>query len=544
MKTRRLFTALICFFIFSGCASLQQNRQAWLRDTISPERAWWDLLHYRLAIAFDPKAKTIKGSNEIQFKTISAGKRMQIDLQQPLAITKVEYAGTELGFEREGDVYWVEFEQTLELGSEDKITIYYEGKPKESVNPPWVGGVTWGHDDLGQDFIVTTSQGVGASIFWPNKDHMYDEPDQGMDILVTVPEKLVAVANGRLLNAEYDTEAHTCTYHWQVRSPINNYGVNINIGNYVSFSETYAGRGGDLTVEYWVLAHQKAVAKQQFKEVPRMLEAFEYWFGPYPFYEDGYKLVAVSYAGMEHQSSVTYGNWFQNGYRGRDVSDTGVGYKFDFIIVHESGHEWFGNNITMSNPSDMWIHEGFTNYSENLFVEYWFGKEAAQDYVIGSRHNIVNDQPIIGKFSSAGSSRDIYYKTGNVLHTIRQVVNDDELWRKVLNGLNREFYHQTVSTKQIEDYMIEKTGMILAPIFDQYLRTVKVPIIKFRKDGAKLQYQYDHVIADFAMPLKVIVNGTPQWLTPTAKRQTITFDKPIMDFEIDRNFYVIAKQIN
>jgi aminopeptidase N len=289
------------------------------------------------------------------------------------------------------------------------------------------------------------------------------------------------------------------------------------------------------------LAHQLEVAKKQFKEVPRMLEAFESWFGKYPFYEDGYKLVSVSYAGMEHQSSVTYGNWFRNGYRGRDVSFTGIGYKFDFIIVHESGHEWFGNNISMKDAADMWIHEGFTNYSENLFVEYWFGKKEAEDYVIGSRKNIRNDSTIIGTYgTNREGSGDMYYKAGNMLHTIRNVINDDAKWRSILQGLNKDFWHQTVTTQQIENYISTKSGIDLSKVFDQYLRTVKIPVLQYKTDGKTLTYNYDNVVNGFNMPIRVNINGKEVLLKPTEEQQKFTFDEEIKTVEVNRNFYVAS----
>ncbi len=518
------------------------TRQETLRGSITPERDWWDLLHYDLAVEFFPKTKMMKGSNVITFKTLKADKKMQIDLQMPLAITKITHGSKELKFEREGNVYWIYFANDLPVGKEDKITVFYEGRPTESRNPPWEGGVTWGHDDLGNDYIVTTAQGIGASIWWANKDIGYDEPDRGMTTSVTVPENLVAVSNGRLKKVDENKAEKTKTYHWEVKNPINNYGVNVNIGNYVHWEETYKGLGGNLDIQYWVLAHQLEVAKKQFKEVPRMLEAFEHWFGKYPFYEDGYKLVAVSYAGMEHQSSVTYGNWFQNGYRARDYSGTGIGFKFDFIIVHESGHEWFGNNISMKDAADMWIHEGFTNYSENLFVEYWFGKKDAQEYVIGSRKNIQNDKPIIGTYgTNREGSGDMYSKGGNMLHTIRQIINDDEKWRGILQGLNKDFYHQTVTTAQVENYISEKSGIDLSKVFDQYLRTTMIPALQYKTDGKTVTYKYDKVVKDFAMPLRVEINGKEILLKPTEEMQTFTADGDIKTFEVDRNFYVNAE---
>jgi aminopeptidase N len=307
----------------------------------------------------------------------------------------------------------------------------------------------------------------------------------------------------------------------------------------VTWSDKYQGEGGTLDLSYWVLAHQKEAAMEQFREVPRMLKAFEHWFGKYPFYEDGYKLVAVSYPGMEHQSSVTYGNWYQNGYRARDVSGTGIGFKFDFIIVHESGHEWFGNNISMKDAADMWIHEGFTNYSENLFVEYYFGKQQAQDYVIGSRRNIANDRPIIGTYgANREGSGDMYYKAGNMLHTIRQVIGDDEKWRSILRGLNKDFWHQTVTTQQIESYISEHSGIDLSKVFDQYLRSTKVPLLRYTIKGNDVTFWYEDVVPGFDMPLEVAVNGKNSTIRPKATPSTITFNDPVKTFVVDRNFYV------
>ncbi len=519
------------------------SRQDKLRGSITPEREWWDVQHYHLAVEFFPETKKIKGTNTITFKTLKTGSKMQIDLQPPLAITKIIHGGSELKFEREGNVYWVSFAKPLAKGVEDKITVFYEGTPVESKNPPWVGGITWGRDDLGEHFITTTCQGIGASIWWPNKDHGSDEPDRGMRVSVTVPENLAAVSNGRLKKTDHDTEGETKTFHWEVVNPINNYAVNVNIGNYVNFSEKYKGKGGELDMDYWVLAHQEAVARKQFKEAPRTIEAFEHWFGKYPFYEDSYKLVSVSYAGMEHQSSVTYGNWFRNGYRGRDVSNTGIGYKFDFIIVHETGHEWFGNNISMKDAADMWIHEGFTNYSENLFVEYHFSKKEAEDYVIGSRKNIQNDQPIIGTYGvNKSGSGDMYSKGGNLLHTIRHIINDDEKWLGILRGLNKDFWHQTITTQEIENYISKNAEIDLGKVFDQYLRTTNIPLLRYKIDGKTLSFKYEKAVKGFAMPLRVNINGKEFSIVPRDKMETLEIDDEIKTFEVNRNFYIDAEK--
>ena len=515
------------------------TRQETLRGSVTPEREWWDLLHYHLKVEFLPNSRRLQGSNTITFKTLKPGNKMQIDLQPPLAVTKIVHGGAELKFEREGNVYWVMFGKDLAKGAEDKIEVFYEGIPVVSKNPPWVGGITWGRDDLGEHFIVTTCQGIGASIWWPNKDHGADEPDRGMQTSVTVPEQLVAVSNGRLKKTDHDAAGKKKTYHWEVVNPINNYGVNVNIGNYVNVSEKYKGQTGTLDVEYWVLAHQKDIAVKWFKEVSRTLEAFEYWFGKYPFYEDSYKLVSVSYPGMEHQSSVTYGNWFRNGYLQRDPCGCGVGFKFDFIIVHESAHEWFGNNISMKDAADTWIHEGFANYSENLFVEYHFGKKDAEDYVVGTRRGIRNDRPIIGVYgSNRQGSGDMYPKGGNMLHTIRHIINDDTKWRSILHGLNADFRHQTVTTEQVESYITKRAGVDLSKVFDQYLRSTQIPLLRHQVNGKTVTFNYERVVKGFAMPIRVSVDGKEIVITPNETKQTLDFPDEVKTFEVNRNFYV------
>lgn len=551
MKIIRVTFSILITIAISACSIIEDKalrtasekedkRKSYLRGAITPEREWWDLKHYNLSIEFFPETRKLKGSNVITYEVLKNGTRMQIDLQPPLTISKVIHNEKELAFDTEGNVNWITFAEAPIPGTEGSIEVFYEGRPKASKNPPWSGGISWDRDDLGEHYIVTTSQGIGASIFWPNKDHGYDEPDRGINLNVTVPDNLVAVSNGRLKNKTDNKISKTSTYNWQVTNPINNYAVNINIGNYVHFTDEYEGESGPLSLDYWVLEHQLDVAKEQFKEVPRMLQAFEYWFGPYPFYDDGYKLVSVPYPGMEHQSSVTYGNWFRNGYRGRDTSNTGVGFKFDFIIIHESGHEWFGNNITSKDIADLWIHESFTNYSENLFVEYHFSEKEAQDYVVGCRNRIENKLPIIGTYNEhkAGSYVDVYDKGGNMLHTIRHVIKNDQKWRSILRGLNEYFRHQTVDSKQVENYIIESSGVDLAKVFDQYLRTTDVPNFNYHIDGSQLIYNYQNVVDGFNMPLTVSINHKKVTLSPTEATQKLILDEVITDVSVDRNFYV------
>lgn len=515
------------------------TRQDQLRGSITPERAWWDVQHYALSVAVFPETKSLRGSNTITFQTVANGRRMQIDLQPPLAITKVLHEQKELEFEREGKVYWVTFPNELDAGSEHAVEVHYEGVPRVSTRPPWSGGLSWQKDEQGFDFIATTCQGIGASIWWPNKDHGADEPDRGMDMRFTVPKALTAVSNGRLVATTEDAEQATRTFHWRVVNPINNYGVNVNIGNYVSIDGTYDGEGGKLDLQYWVLAHQVEQAKKQFVEVPRTLVAFEHWFGKYPFYEDSYKLVVVPYLGMEHQSSVTYGNGFKNGYRGLDLSSTGVGLKFDFIIVHESAHEWWGNNVSMRDAADMWIHESFANYAENLFVEYHFTEDEAQKYVIGCRKLIRNDQPIVGTYGvNKSGSGDMYYKGGNMLHTMRHVLADDAKWLQMLRGLNREFWHKTVGTAEVEAYISRACGFEFGKVFDQYLRTTKLPVVCWRSVDGYTEAWFEEVVAGFRVPVVLQVDGKPMRVELHEQPTRLEGVGAAEKVELDRNFYM------
>ncbi|RTY69573.1 MULTISPECIES: M1 family metallopeptidase [unclassified Flavobacterium] len=541
---------LISFLIFNGVNAqglLEKKeeiftRQDTLRGSITKERAWWDVKQYHLDIKVNPADSTISGSNTIKYQVVQEYNSMQIDLQNPMEIYKVIQDGVALKYRREGNAFFIELIASQTKGAIKKLTVFYGGKPKVAVNPPWDGGITWKKDANGNSFIASSCQGLGASVWWPNKDHMYDEVEN-MLISVNVPENLTNVSNGRLISVKQLKDG-TKTYNWYVSNPINNYGVNINIGDYVSFSEKYKGEKGDLDCTYYVLRDNLAKAKKQFQDVPKMLKAFEHWFGPYPFYEDSYKLVEAPYLGMEHQSSVTYGNKFQNGYLGRDLSGTGWGLKFDFIIIHESGHEWFANNITYKDIADMWIHESFTNYSESLFVEYYYGKEAGFEYIRGTRKGINNDKPIIGNYGvNKEGSGDMYPKGGNMLHTLRQIVNDDEKWRKILRGLNSTFYHQTVSTKQIEDYLSQQVGIDLATFFNQYLRDTRIPTVEYFFKDNQLGYRWTNCVSGFNMPVKVTLNGNEELLQPETEWQRVSVNTENSKLEIDKNFYVASFNI-
>ncbi|TRX42892.1 M1 family metallopeptidase [Flavobacterium restrictum] len=546
------YTPFICFLlVISNFATAQGllekkeaafTRQDTLRGSITKERAWWGVKYYHLDVKVNPLDSTITGSNTIKYQVLQEYNSMQIDLQNPMEIYKVLQDGVPLKYKREGNAFFIELVAPQKVGAVKELTVFYGGKPKIAVNPPWDGGITWKKDTNGKPFIASSCQGLGASVWWPNKDHMYDEVE-GMLISVNVPGNLTDVSNGRLQSVQQLKDG-TKTYNWVVTNPINNYGVNINIGDYATFSEKYKGEKGDLDCTYYVLKDNLAKAKKQFQDVPRMLKAFENWFGPYPFYEDSYKLVEAPYLGMEHQSCVTYGNGFGNGYLGRDLSGTGWGLKFDYIIIHESGHEWFANNITYKDIADMWIHESFTDYSESLFLEYYYGKDAASTYIKGLRKNIENTNTIIGTYNvNKEGSGDMYYKGANMLHTLRQIVNDDQKWRLILRGLNSTFYHQTVTTKQIEDYLSDKIDLNLNPFFNQYLRDIRVPVLEYFFKEKQLYYHWTNCVSGFTMPVKVTLNGKEEWLNPTTEWSPMGSNTEKGKLEINSNFYVIGYDI-
>jgi aminopeptidase N len=563
-------TWLLLTIAFTGYSSLQAqplhgpktfNRQDTLRGTLNPQRTWWDVLRYDITVKPDYNNKTIEGRDTITFKAVKAGKLMQIDLQEPMQLDSIEVLSNKYlskfpvsdprvnaprplkKYTRNGNAYTVDIENSLPAGTEAKLILYFHGKPREAVRPPWDGGWIWKKDAQGRPWMSVACQGLGASVWFPCKDHQSDEPDNGASLGMTVSDTLTAVGNGRLKEKKANNDG-TTTWTWEVKNPINNYTIIPYIGKYVNFTETFDGEKGKLDCSYWVLDYNLEKAKEQFKQAQLMLKCFEHWFGPYPFYEDGYKLVEAPHLGMEHQSAVAYGNKFANGYLGRDLSGSGWGMKWDFIIVHESGHEWFANNITSKDIADMWIHESFTNYSETLFTDCQYGKEAGNDYVIGTRKSIANDIPIIGIYGvNQEGSGDMYYKGGNMLHMIRQVINDDEKFRQILRGLNKTFYHQTVTTQQVENYISKQSGINFSKLFDQYLRTIQIPTFEYKLDNGKFSYRWANCIKGFNLPLKISLKGE-RWIKPTENWQSLNLYPEGADtLKVDRNFYVNVKNL-
>lgn len=515
-----------------------------LRGTITAERAWWNVTKYDLTCSFDFNKRSIAGSNIISYQVVSAPTpEMQIDLQVGLDIDSVLLEGKSLSFRRDGNAYFVSVPQNQAMNSIKSISVFYHGIPRPAIRPPWDGGVIWSKDQNGNPWISVACQGLGASVWYPCKDHQSDEPDSA-SLTMIVPDSLVAVSNGRLRNTTNKGDG-TTAYTWAVTNPINNYNIIPYIGKYAHWHEDFNGEKGRLDCDYWVLDYNLDKAKEQFKQADKMLKCFEHWFGPYPFYEDGYKLVEAPHLGMEHQSAVAYGNGFGNGYKGNDLSGTGWGLKWDFIIVHESGHEWFGNNITSNDVADMWVHESFTNYSETLFTTCEYGKEAGNDYVIGTRDNIQNKAPIQGPYGvNQEGSGDMYYKGGNMIHTIRQVINDDEKFRRILRGMNEKFYHKTVDGADIKNYINKESGIDFSKVFDQYLNTIQIPVLEYKVEGKKISFRWTNCINGFNLPVKIKVGTTEYWIKPTQKWRSLKLKQSAGEFSIDRNFYIDTKKVD
>jgi aminopeptidase N len=521
-----------------------------LRGSNGPGRAWWDAAFYDLHVMVNPADSSIRGWNRITYRVLRPGREMQIDLQVPMLIDSIKQDRRSLGFRRDSNAFFVRLPSPQRTGSTRTLTVYYHGKPRAARRPPWDGGFIWQRDSVGNPFIATANEGLGASVWWPNKDLGADEPDS-QRVAITVPDSMTNVSNGRLRSVTRGGNG-TTTWEYFVSNPINNYNVAVNAARYAHFSDFYDGERGVLTLDFYPLAIHEDTARVQFRQAIPMMRCFEHWFGPYPWYEDGYKLVEAPHLGMEHQSAVAYGNEYKNGYRGRDLSRTGRGLKWDFIIVHESAHEWWGNNISAQDHADMWIHESFANYAEGIYTECLEGKAAGAEYVIGSRVGIRNDKPVVGVFGvNEPGSGDMYPKGGNMLHTIRQIIGDDEKWRGILRGANATFWHKTISGAELRQYISRQAGIDLSKVFEQYLMTTKIPLLEYAVGDGQLRYRWANVVAGFDMPVDVAFPDAPtnfRRLRPTTSWAAIAAPEGSMRaaeaLVVKPDFYVESKKVD
>lgn len=547
---------LIAFALLScSTANFAQNmlssnenneRAKLLRGTLTDLRTCYDINYYHLDVKIDIDNKSVSGSNEFAFTATKDFESLQFDLFENLKVEKVVFKGKELSFTREFAAVFVKFPK-IKKGSKERFTVFYSGNPQIAKMPPWDGGFIFRKDKSGNPFVSVACQGLGASVWWPNKDHQSDEVDS-MLVSISAPKDLDCIANGRYRGKTESKDGYT-KHNWFVGNPINNYNVAFYIGKYAHWTDTYNGEDGQLTLDFYSLKQDSAKARPHWDaDVKPMLKSFEYWFGPYPWYKDGYKLVQAPHLGMEHQSAVAYGNQFMKGYLGQDLSGTGNGLKWDYITIHETGHEWFGNNITTKDIADMWVHEGFTTYSEVLFTESTQGKKAGEDYVIGQRKDIGNKKPVIGIYNTnTEGDGDMYAKGANIIHTIRQLINDDEKFRQILRGLNKTFYHATTTSAEVEAFIAKQSGLKLDKVFDQYLRNAAIPSLEYKIDNGSLKYRWLTDIKEFDMPVKVSLKANEYTLIkPTNDWQSVKIDDSVNvdNFSVERNFYVNLKKVD
>ena len=508
---KKIVSVLFVLFGLQTLSAQNFTRKDSLHGGLRFERTCFDVLRYDLNITINPDEKSIVGYNDITFKVVEATSKIQLDLFENMKIDSILHNNQKLEYVREFNAVFVQFPNQLEQNSTQILRFYYSGKPKIALAAPWDGGFVFKKDRQGNPFIGVAVQGTGASLWYPVKDTQTDEPDLGATIKVAVPNGLMNVSNGRFKGSTDLKNGYT-RWDWEVKNPINTYNITINIADYVHIHENHKG----LDLDYYVLRENEALAKEHFEEVKPMMDCFQSKFGAYPFKEDGYKLVETSYLGMEHQSAVAYGNKYLKGYLGGDLSGTGIGLLFDYITIHESGHEWFGNSITSSDIADMWIHEGFTQYTEIVFVECQFGYEKAMEYAHGLKKNVSNDEPIIGPCCvNHKGSNDMYPKGALLLNTLRHVINDDDKWWKMILKYSETFRHKIIDTEKVISFFNAESGMNLTPIFTQYLKYTEIPTLGLQIKKGKLHYIWSADVADFKMPIDLIINGKKIRIEPT-----------------------------
>lgn len=540
---------LVCVLLSTSFArqTPQFTRADSLRGTPGPARTCYDIIYYHLDVRIDPSTQFISGSNTIDFLVSSEFDFMQVDLFANMTVEKIVLdESTPAAFTRELNAIFVQLPARLLAGTRHAIKVFYSGKPQVARRPPWDGGFTWEKDKEGNPWVAVTCQGTGASLWWPNKDHQSDEPDS-MLLSVTVPPGLTDISNGRLRNTSNLPDGWT-RFDWFISYPMNNYNVTVNIGKFSHFSDSYKSVSGEkLTLDYYVVPENLEKARKVFRQVKPMLASFERAFGPYPFIRDGFKLVESPHTGMEHQTAVAYGNWYIGGYRGRAPSETGL--KFDFIIVHESAHEWWGNSVSSKDIADMWIHESFGAYAEAVFVESQYGRQEALKYINGKKPNVLNDRPIIGipNVQYRGSG-DMYDKGQLVLNTLRSVIDNDSMWYRILRGIHEEFKYQTIDADDVFRFINESTGTDYTYFFDQYFRQKRIPqltVMASKKgDTVRAMYRWNADTPDFRMPVKAQTSpGRFEWIHPTNSWQTVELRKmKPEDFKIAEDlFYVDVK---
>ncbi len=539
---KNYFLAIICFLlIFSSDLLAQQfSRADSLRGTLNKFRSVFDVTYYELDLRIIPEQRFIQGSNTIHYNVVNDFTKIQLDLFANMQIDSILFGGQSLEFNREGDAFYVDFPSIQKKGEIGILTVYYNGNPTVAERPPWDGGFVWQEDSLSRPWIGVACEGIGASLWWPNKDHLSDEPDS-MLISLRVPEGLMAVSNGNL-REKTELDNNYTQFAWFVSYPINNYNVTVNIAEYAHIHDTYkSGTGKVLDLDYYVLSYNEDKARKHFKQVNEMLACFEQSYGPYPFWEDGYALVETPYWGMEHQGAIAYGNEYQNNEFG-----------FDFIIVHESAHEYWGNSISVNDHAEMWIHEAFTTYAEALYLECRDDYETAVAYLMSQKPNIKNKLPVLGPMGvnySGWEDADMYYKGSWMLHSMRNTIDDPALWHETIKDLYQEFALSHPTSSDVIAFMSKATGYNLNPIFELFLTTTVVPQLEYRikKEKGKryLEYRWNTPVEGFNMGMKYQVGDQSQEIIyPTNEWQNVPLEGKVKAIEFDHeSFYFEAKEV-
>lgn len=537
----KFFLLILVFFGLQQINAQEFTRRDSLQGGLRPERTCFDVLRYDLNLTIEPEYKTVKGYNEITFKVIEKTQKIQLDLFENMVVDSIIFNEKKLQYKREFDAIFINFPSILPLNTEQKVRFYYSGNPLVAKRAPWDGGFVWKKDSNGNDFVGVAVQGTGASLWYPVKDHQTDEPDRGASVKVAVPNGLMNVSNGKFIGNENLNNGFT-RWDWEVNNPINNYNIVINIGDYVNIHEKL----DNLDLDYYVLAENEAIARKHFEEVMPMMECFQQKFGNYPFANDGYKLVETPYLGMEHQSAVAYGNKFTKGYLGNDMTGTGIGLEFDYIIIHETGHEWFGNSITSKDIADMWIHESFTTYSECVYVECQFGYEKAMAYINGQKKLIANQKPVIGQFGvnfKTGNS-DMYFKGALMLNTIRHIINDDTKWWAMLKKYAETFRHKIIESKDVVAFFSKESGLNLSPVFDQYLKHKAFPELELKFNEGTFDFRWKTDVENFKMPFECKIGTKSMRYEATNAWQSAPIQlKKTTDLSLDENKFLFMSSV-
>jgi aminopeptidase N len=486
------------------------NRADTLRGTLSELRSCYDVKHYDLFLRIDTATQSIKGRNIISFTATADFQHMQVDLFRNMVVAKITFENQPVSFTREFDALLLKLPRSINKGEKSQLEIEYFGTPRIAKNPPWDGGFTWTTSENNQPWIAVSCQGIGASLWWPCKDHLTDEPDS-MDIQCQVPPGLVCISNGQDRGITYD-EQGIKTFNWHVSYPINNYNVSINVGDYIHMHDVYQDESGDtLSLDYYVIRGNEKKATKHFTQVKPMLACYEKFLGKYPFPKDGYALVQTPYLGMEHQGAIAYGNKFRTGYLGSDRS--GQQLDFDYIIIHETGHEWWGNSVTAGDIADMWIHESFCTYSEAIYVECMHGYDTAMTYVNALKNTVQNNTSIMGIYGVNHEGHyDMYVKGMLFLNTLRHVVNNDELWWSTIKTMSDTvFKHSITNYDLVVDLFEKSTKMELKPIFDQYVKRSALPVLEYsakkQRHSTTLRMRWITPVENFRMPITLLADG-------------------------------------